>query len=77
VLAPTRELALQIQAEVARYALLPDGSPLRSACVYGGASKAPQIKDLRRGTSAVAMDSGSGFGVNVCVVRVVRQACTC
>jgi ATP-dependent RNA helicase DDX5/DBP2 len=51
VLAPTRELALQIQAEVARYALLPDGSPLRSACVYGGASKVPQIKDLRRGTS--------------------------
>jgi ATP-dependent RNA helicase DDX5/DBP2 len=52
VLAPTRELALQIQDEVARYALLPNGSPLRSVCVYGGASKAIQIKDLRRGTVA-------------------------
>ncbi|ELR18155.1 ATPdependent RNA helicase DBP2, putative, partial [Acanthamoeba castellanii str. Neff] len=58
VLAPTRELALQIQAEVARYALLPDGSPLRSACVYGGASKVPQIKDLRRGVHMLIATPG-------------------
>jgi ATP-dependent RNA helicase DDX5/DBP2 len=58
VLAPTRELALQIQAEVARYALLPDGSPLRSTCVYGGAPKSPQIKDLRRGVHLLIATPG-------------------
>ena len=46
VLAPTRELAVQIQEEGLKF-----GSPanIRSTCIYGGAPKGPQIRDLQRG----------------------------
>ena len=46
VLAPTRELALQVK-EVADVFGRP--SRIRSCCVYGGASKGPQIRDLQDG----------------------------
>ena len=46
VMAPTRELAQQIHVEAERF-----GNPigLKSACVYGGAPKGPQIGTLTRG----------------------------
>ena len=44
VLAPTRELAVQIQEEAMKF-----GSRIRSTCIYGGAPKGPQIRDLKRG----------------------------
>lgn len=47
VLAPTRELAVQIQEESRKFGLR---SGVRSTCIYGGAPKGPQIRDLRRGT---------------------------
>ncbi|KAJ3268149.1 hypothetical protein HK104_005460, partial [Borealophlyctis nickersoniae] len=45
VLAPTRELAVQIQEVAQKY-----GKPVgvRTTCLYGGASKGPQIGELNR-----------------------------
>lgn len=46
VLAPTRELAQQVQGVAHTF-----GRPCRikSACVYGGAPKGPQLRDLQDG----------------------------
>ncbi|XP_048847119.1 probable ATP-dependent RNA helicase DDX5 isoform X1 [Brienomyrus brachyistius] len=46
VLAPTRELAQQVQQVSAEYGR---ASRLKSTCIYGGAPKGPQIRDLERG----------------------------
>ena len=46
VLAPTRELAVQIQTECSKFG---KSSRIRNTCVYGGAPKGPQIRDLARG----------------------------
>ncbi|CAE8673516.1 unnamed protein product, partial [Polarella glacialis] len=43
--APTRELAVQIDADCKKYAA-PGG--ITSALAYGGAPKGPQLADLRR-----------------------------
>ena len=55
VLAPTRELAVQIQAECQRFG---ESSRIKSTCVYGGASKGPQIRDLSRGVEIVIATPG-------------------
>ncbi|XP_061080817.1 probable ATP-dependent RNA helicase DDX17 [Conger conger] len=46
VLAPTRELAQQVQQVAFEYG---KSSRIKSTCVYGGAPKGPQIRDLERG----------------------------
>ena len=46
VLAPTRELAVQIQQECNKFG---SSSRIRNTCVYGGAPKGQQIRDLARG----------------------------
>uniref|UniRef100_A0A3Q2YRA6 RNA helicase n=1 Tax=Hippocampus comes TaxID=109280 RepID=A0A3Q2YRA6_HIPCM len=46
VLAPTRELAQQVQQVAADYG---KSSRIKTTCVYGGAPKGPQIRDLERG----------------------------
>ncbi|XP_030064291.1 probable ATP-dependent RNA helicase DDX5 [Microcaecilia unicolor] len=46
VLAPTRELARQVQQVAGDYGR---ACRLRSTCIYGGAAKGPQIRDLERG----------------------------
>jgi len=58
ILAPTRELAQQIAAELQKYSRV---KRLRIQCVYGGASIAPQIDGLRIaeivvGTPGMVMD---------------------
>ncbi|XP_027168933.1 DEAD-box ATP-dependent RNA helicase 30 [Coffea eugenioides] len=53
VLAPTRELAVQIQEEAMKF-----GSRIRSTCIYGGAPKGPQIRDLKRGVEIVIATPG-------------------
>jgi ATP-dependent RNA helicase DDX5/DBP2 len=50
VLAPTRELGVQIEGEAAKYCA---ATGLRSVCLYGGASKGPQIKKLDDGVDVV------------------------
>jgi len=54
-LCPTRELAIQVQVVAGKF-----GSPtrLRSTCVYGGAPKGPQIRDLERGSEIVVATPG-------------------
>ena len=54
VLAPTRELAQQVQTVAAGYG---KSSRLKSTCVYGGAPKGPQIRDLERGEDRAALGS--------------------
>jgi ATP-dependent RNA helicase DDX5/DBP2 len=46
VLAPTRELALQIKKESHRFAAIVN---LRVTCCYGGAPRNPQLRDLSQG----------------------------
>jgi ATP-dependent RNA helicase DDX5/DBP2 len=46
ILAPTRELAVQIQQECTKFG---KSSRIRNTCVYGGVPKGPQIRDLTRG----------------------------
>ncbi|XP_042501794.1 DEAD-box ATP-dependent RNA helicase 20 isoform X2 [Macadamia integrifolia] len=55
VLAPTRELAVQIQEEVAKFG---SRSSMRSTCIYGGAPKGPQIRDLQAGVEIVIATPG-------------------
>ena len=46
VLVPTRELAQQVQEVAQEFG---HSSRVRSVCVYGGAQKGPQLRDLERG----------------------------
>uniref|UniRef100_A0A061S6D8 RNA helicase n=1 Tax=Tetraselmis sp. GSL018 TaxID=582737 RepID=A0A061S6D8_9CHLO len=46
IMAPTRELAVQIQQEAIKFGA---SSRIKNTCVYGGAPKGPQIRDLRGG----------------------------
>ncbi|KAF9671601.1 hypothetical protein SADUNF_Sadunf12G0064500 [Salix dunnii] len=55
VLAPTRELAVQIQEEGLKFG---SRANIRSTCIYGGAPKGPQIRDLRRGVEIVIATPG-------------------
>ena len=55
VLAPTRELAVQIQQEVAKFG---KSSRIRNTCVYGGVPKGGQIRDLARGVEVCIATPG-------------------
>ncbi|XP_072999534.1 DEAD-box ATP-dependent RNA helicase 20-like isoform X1 [Typha latifolia] len=55
ILAPTRELAVQIQEEAIKFG---SQSNIRSTCIYGGAPKGPQIRDLKRGVEIVIATPG-------------------
>jgi ATP-dependent RNA helicase DDX5/DBP2 len=55
VLAPTRELAVQIMEETKKF-----GRPMgvNSVCCYGGAPKYPQIAQLERGVDCIIATPG-------------------
>ncbi|CAI5005901.1 ANM_HP_G0167360.mRNA.1.CDS.1 [Saccharomyces cerevisiae] len=55
VLAPTRELAVQIQTECSKFG---HSSRIRNTCVYGGVPKSQQIRDLSRGSEIVIATPG-------------------
>jgi ATP-dependent RNA helicase DDX5/DBP2 len=55
VLAPTRELAVQIQQEITKFGKT---SHIRNTCVYGGVPKGPQIRDLQRGVEVCIATPG-------------------
>ncbi|KAG4086357.1 p68 RNA helicase [Neocallimastix lanati (nom. inval.)] len=55
ILAPTRELALQIQEECKKFGR---SSNIRSTCIYGGVPKGPQIKELASGVEIVIATPG-------------------
>ena len=50
MLAPTRELAIQVYESVVGYSQY---VPIRSLCTYGGVDIKPQIEEIRRGVAAV------------------------
>uniref|UniRef100_A0A0D3EK47 RNA helicase n=1 Tax=Oryza barthii TaxID=65489 RepID=A0A0D3EK47_9ORYZ len=55
VLSPTRELATQIQDEAKKFGR---SSRISSVCLYGGAPKGPQLRDLERGADIVVATPG-------------------
>ncbi|CEM19617.1 unnamed protein product [Vitrella brassicaformis CCMP3155] len=55
VLAPTRELAVQIQKEALKFG---QSSSIMSSCVYGGVSRYGQANELRRGVEIVIATPG-------------------
>ena len=55
VLAPTRELSVQIMEVAVRFGRL---LAIRSLCCYGGSSKYPQIAALQRGVECVIATPG-------------------
>ncbi|XP_004674104.1 PREDICTED: probable ATP-dependent RNA helicase DDX43 [Condylura cristata] len=54
VLTPTRELALQVEAECSKYIY----KGLRSVCIYGGGDRGGQIKDLLKGVDIIIATPG-------------------
>ncbi|KAF5745487.1 DEAD-box ATP-dependent RNA helicase 20 -like protein [Tripterygium wilfordii] len=55
VLAPTRELAVQIQQETAKFGA---SSRIKNTCIYGGVPKGPQVRDLQKGVEIVIATPG-------------------
>uniref|UniRef100_A0A5B6Z9C4 RNA helicase n=1 Tax=Davidia involucrata TaxID=16924 RepID=A0A5B6Z9C4_DAVIN len=55
VLSPTRELATQIQDEAVKFG---KSSKINCTCLYGGAPKGPQLRELDRGTDIVVATPG-------------------
>lgn len=55
ILAPTRELAVQIQQEISKFG---KSSRIRNTCVYGGVPKGGQIRDLARGSEVCIATPG-------------------
>jgi len=55
ILAPTRELAMQVHESVVTYS---KHVPLRSVCIYGGVDIKPQIAQLREGREIVVATPG-------------------
>ncbi|KZS92579.1 RNA helicase [Sistotremastrum niveocremeum HHB9708] len=55
ILAPTRELAVQIQQECTKFG---SNSRIRNTAIYGGAPKGPQIRDLQKGVEIVIATPG-------------------
>ena len=72
VLAPTRELAVQIQQECTKFGYVDvltmflhshtdcssSNSRIRNTAIYGGAPKGPQIRDLQRGVEVAIATPG-------------------
>jgi len=55
ILAPTRELAVQIKGEADKFGYT---SSIKNTCVYGGAPKRDQARDLRNGVEIVIATPG-------------------
>ncbi|MEX1115171.1 MAG: DEAD/DEAH box helicase [Akkermansiaceae bacterium] len=55
ILAPTRELALQIMENIRAYG---DGLPIRVAAIFGGVEEDAQIKALRKGVDMIVATPG-------------------
>lgn len=70
VLAPTRELAMQIQVECEKF-----GTPLRlrSLCVYGGVARGPQIRTLGRGVEILIATPGRLIDMLECKATNLRR----
>ncbi|KAJ2162754.1 ATP-dependent RNA helicase dbp2 [Coemansia sp. RSA 552] len=70
ILAPTRELAVQIQTECNKYGA---NSRIRNTCVYGGTSRGPQIRDLRHGVEICIATPGRLIDMLQCGATNLRR----
>lgn len=70
VLAPTRELAVQIQTECQKFG---SSSRINSLCVYGGAPRGPQMGALRRGVEIVIATPGRLLDMLECGATNLRR----
>lgn len=57
-LVPTRELAQQVQGVANEFGI---AAGVRNCCVYGGAQKRPQLRDLERGEQLFILQKGNEF----------------
>lgn len=55
VMAPTRELACQIQEQATKYGV---SSHVRNTCIYGGVPRGPQSRDLLHGVEIIIATPG-------------------
>lgn len=69
MLAPTRELAQQVQQVAAEYGR---ACRLKSTCIYGGAPKGPQIRDLERGMKMTAEQRSSMLSLTMIAYKLQR-----
>lgn len=69
VLAPTRELALQIEKEVAKYSF----RGMKAVCVYGGGDRKAQISNITDGVEIIIATPGR---LNDLVEAKVIDVCT-
>ncbi|CAD7697955.1 unnamed protein product [Ostreobium quekettii] len=70
VIAPTRELAVQIKEEARKFGACNDPQQcIKVACVYGGASRGPQIRELRGGVEIVIATPGR-------LIDMLESGCT-
>ena len=60
VLAPTRELAVQIQQECQKFG---SSSRIKNTCVYGGAPKGPQVSRPSTGGQQIRLPPAAGIGM--------------
>ena len=65
ILAPTRELAIQVYESVVSYAKY---LPIRSLCAFGGVDIKPQIEEIRRGVEVLVATPGR-------LLDLVEQKC--
>jgi len=72
VLAPTRELAQQILQVAKEFG---SSSRIRSTCLYGGAPKGPQIRDLQNGCEIVIATPGRLIDI-LAMGKTNLQRCT-
>ena len=70
VLAPTRELAMQIQVECEKFGA---SSRIRSTCVYGGVPRGPQIRTLNRGVEICIATPGRLIDMLECNATNLRR----
>lgn len=70
VLAPTRELAMQIQVECEKFGA---SLRLRSLCVYGGVPRGPQIRTLGRGIEILIATPGRLIDMLECKATNLRR----
>eukprot|EP01062_Namystynia_karyoxenos_P020251 TRINITY_DN1767_c3_g1_i1.p1 TRINITY_DN1767_c3_g1~~TRINITY_DN1767_c3_g1_i1.p1 ORF type:complete len:593 (+),score=211.22 TRINITY_DN1767_c3_g1_i1:103-1881(+) len=73
-LAPTRELCMQIDEEIRKVA---SGAGMRTAAVYGGMPRGPQIRDLRSGAQIVTATPGRMIDFLESSVTNLRRATFC
>ena len=70
VLLPTRELAQQVE-QVSRDFV--ESSGIYTTCVFGGAPKGPQLRDLERGCEIVIATPGMFKLFNFSVTNILNQ----